>query len=161
MKLFGSSGIRGRFNEDITPELVCRIGQAVGNLYDEVVVGWDARTTSPCLSKAIISGLLSAGSDAHIAGMVSTPTLAHAAKELKAGIMITASHNPATDNGVKLWNPDGSSFDSEQMEEVEGLLLGSDIPAVPWDKVGRIYTLDWAVERHIENISKIFRCNRN
>ncbi len=155
MKLFGSSGIRGKFNEAITPELVCRIGQAVGNLYDEVVVGWDARTTSPLLSNAVISGLLAAGSDVYIAGMVSTPTLAHAAKELKAGIMITASHNPPTDNGVKLWNPDGSSFGSLQMEEVEELLLEKGISSVAWDEVGHLHTIDWAVERHMDGISGI------
>jgi phosphoglucosamine mutase len=155
MKLFGSSGIRGKFNEAITPELVCRIGQAVGNLYDQVVVGWDARTSSPLLGNAAISGLLSAGADAYVAGFVSTPTLAHAAKELKAGIMITASHNPPTDNGVKLWNPDGSSFGSTQMEEVEKLLLESGISGVSWDEVGHLHTIDWAVERHMNSISEI------
>lgn len=153
MKLFGSSGIRGIFNRDITPELVFRIGQAVGNLYDEVVVGWDARTTSPLLANSAASGLLSAGSDAYIAGMVTTPTLANAARDLKAGIMITASHNPPSDNGVKLWNPDGSSFGSGQMETVEELLFRERIPSVAWDGVGRLQNIDWATERHADKIA--------
>ena len=152
MKLFGSSGIRGRFNDLITPEFACRAGLAVGNLYDEVVVGWDARTTSPLLANAVISGILAAGADAHSAGLVSTPTLANAARERKAGIMITASHNPATDNGMKFWNPDGSSFVTSQMEAVESLLLGKDIPAAAWDRVGKLRSIDWAVDRHMDRI---------
>lgn len=154
MKLFGSSGIRGRFNDLITPEFVCRIGQAVGTLYDEVVVGWDARTTSPLLANAMFSGLLSVGSNVYSAGMVSTPTLANAAREFKAGIMITASHNPPTDNGVKFWNPDGSSFGTAQMEAIENLLLGEKIPIAPWDHLGNLRSIDWAIDRHILRISQ-------
>jgi phosphoglucosamine mutase len=154
MKLFGSSGIRGEFNKEITPELVYRIGQAVGSLYDEAVVGGDARTTSPLLANAAVSGLLSVGSNAYAAGMVTTPTLANAAKDLKAGIMITASHNPPTDNGVKLWNPDGSSFGSKQMEEVEELLFQEQIPTVAWNQVGQLQTIDWATDRHANKIAE-------
>jgi len=155
MRLFGSSGIRGKFNDHITPEFVCRIGQAVGNLYDEVVIGWDARTTSPLLSNALSAGLMAAGANVNVAGMVSTPTLANAAKDMKAGVMITASHNPPTDNGIKLWNPDGSSFGSIQMEQVEELLIDTDPPPTTWDKVGKIRNIDWAVDRHIDKITKI------
>ncbi|MCK5397451.1 MAG: phosphoglucosamine mutase, partial [Thermoplasmata archaeon] len=145
-------GIRGHFNDLITPEFVCKIGQSVGNLYDEVVVGWDARTTSPLLGNAMIAGLLAAGANVYVAGMITTPTLASAAKEYKCGIMLTASHNPATDNGVKFWNPDGSSFDSRQMEEVEDILLGEKIPNASWDKVGQLRTIDWTIDRHMERI---------
>lgn len=152
MRLFGSSGIRGHFNDLITPEFVCKIGQSVGNLYDEVVLGWDARTTSPLLGNAVIAGLLAAGANVYVAGMVTTPTLASAAKEFKAGIMLTASHNPAQDNGVKLWNPDGSSFDSSQMDQVEDILLGEKIPNASWDRVGQLRTIDWAVDSHMKRI---------
>lgn len=154
MKLFGSSGIRGHFNELITPEFICRVGQSVGSQYKEVVVGWDARTTSPLLSKAVIAGLLSSGANVHSAGMVSTPTLANATREFSAGIMITASHNPPTDNGIKLWNPDGSSFGTAQMEAVEEILLGGKSTAVPWGAVGSLAEIDWAIDRHIQRISK-------
>lgn len=152
--MFGSSGIRGRFNDLITPELVCRIGQAVGSLHNETVVGWDVRTTSPLLANAAISGLLSAGCNAYSVGMVSTPTLANAAREYGAGIMITASHNPPMDNGVKLWNPDGSSFGTDQMTAVEELILGKSMAMVPWDKVGQLKYIDWAIERHVKRISE-------
>ena len=154
MKLFGSSGIRGRFNDLITPEFVCRIGQAVGTAYDEVVVGWDTRTTSPLLANALFSGLLSVGTNAYSAGMISTPTLANAAREFKAGIMITASHNPPEDNGVKFWNPDGSSFGSAQMEAIEKALLSEIIPIAPWDRLGNLHSIDWAIDKHLQRISK-------
>lgn len=154
MRLFGSSGIRGHFNDLITPEFVCKIGQSVGNLYDEVVLGWDARTTSPLLGSAMAAGLLAAGANVYVAGLVTTPTLARAAKDYKAGIMITASHNHGRDNGVKFWNPDSSSFDSKQMEEVEDVFLGDNIPNADWDKVGQLRTIDWAIDRHIESIKE-------
>ncbi len=154
MKLFGSSGIRGRFGDLITPEFACRVGQSVGAKYDRVVVGWDTRTTSPLLAGAVLSGLASAGCNACSAGMVSTPTLANAARDFKAGIMITASHNPPADNGVKLWNPDGSSFGMGQMEETERFLLGEKPALAKWDRIGRLESVDNAVESHILRISK-------
>ncbi len=152
MKLFGSSGIRGSFNDLITPEFVCKVGQVVGSLYDEIVVGWDARTTSPLLSNALVSGMMAAGANAYIAGMVTTPTLARAVRDYKAGVMITASHNPPPDNGLKFWNPDGSSFGSEQMEEMENLLLNDESRTKPWDAVGATLNIDWPIERHISSV---------
>jgi phosphoglucosamine mutase len=153
MRFFGSSGIRGRFGELIAPEFVCRVGQAVGNLYDDVIVGWDARTTSPLLADAAVAGLLGAGCSVHVAGMVSTPTLAHAARRHKAGIMITASHNPPTDNGIKLWNPDGSGFGTTQMLEVEDMLVRERMPSAPWDRVHGPKAYERAIEEHIAAIS--------
>ncbi len=153
MKLFGSSGIRGKFGDLITPEFMCRVGQAVGAQYGSVVVGWDTRTTSPLLARAALAGVASAGSNVCSAGMVSTPTLANAAREFKAGMMITASHNPPSDNGVKLWNPDGSSFGQGQMEAIEESLLGNRPATAGWDRIGRIQSIDSAVESHILKIS--------
>ena len=156
MRFFGSSGIRGKYGGLITPEFVCRVGHAVGSQYDSVVVGWDTRTTSPLLARAALAGLASAGCQACSAGMVSTPTLADAARRFKAGLMITASHNPPQDNGVKLWNPDGSSFGQAQMEAVEASLSSGMQALVPWDSIGGIGAYDSAVEDHIARISKHF-----
>jgi len=153
MKLFGSSGIRGKFGDLITPEFMCGVGQAVGAQYGSVVVGWDTRTTSPLLARAALAGLASAGSNACSAGMVSTPTLANATGEFKAGMMITASHNPPSDNGVKLWNPDGSSFGQEPMEKIEKMVLGERIKPAPWDGVGELSSIDWAIDRHMDMIT--------
>lgn len=156
LKLFGSSGIRGAFGEKITTQLTSEVGQATGTVYNSVVVGWDTRTTSELLGKALASGLMSAGSNVGIVGMVSTPTLAYAVKNFDAGIMITASHNPPKDNGLKFWNPDGSSFGSTQMEELEDILENKKFKKATWDKVGTCHQIEDAVEQHITSIlSKI------
>ncbi len=152
MKLFGSSGIRGMFGEKITTQLANEVGMAVGTVYDSVVIGWDTRTTSELLSRALAAGLMATGAEVCIAGMTSTPTLANATKEFKAGLMITASHNPAPDNGIKFWNPDGSSFGTQQMEELEDILLNKKFVHATWDKVGRIFDMEDAVEKHIRSI---------
>ncbi len=152
MKLFGSSGIRGPFGEKITPQLASDVGRAVGSVYSRVVIGWDTRTTSELLGNALASGLMSAGARVGICGMVSTPTLAHATSGHDCGIMITASHNPPVDNGLKFWNPDGSSFDSRQMQELEDILLGQKFKMASWDKVGNSFIIEDAVEKHITKI---------
>ncbi len=152
MKLFGSSGIRGTFGEKITTQLANEVGLAVGTVYDSVVIGWDTRTTSELISKALAAGLMSAGARVGIAGMTSTPTLANETKNFAAGLMITASHNPAPDNGIKFWNPDGSSFGSQQMEELEDILANKKFAHVSWDKVGRCFEIVDAVEKHMQSI---------
>src|SRR5512136_323724 len=122
MPRFGSSGIRGLANVDVTPELALRVGQVVGELYNSAIVGRDPRTTGPMLAAALTAGVLAAGGDAIDAGLVSTPTLARGAADYGCGVVITASHNPAPYNGIKLWNPDGMAFDESQQGEIEAAL---------------------------------------
>jgi hypothetical protein len=122
MARFGSSGIRGLANVEVTADLALRVGAVVGELYGSAIVGRDSRTTGPMLASAFCAGVLSAGADAVDAGLVSTPTLARGAADYGCGIVITASHNPAPYNGIKLWNPDGSAFDEAQQAEVEAAL---------------------------------------
>ncbi len=151
MQLFGTSGIRKIADKNLL-QLALKIGLAVGNVYGNVVVGSDTRTSSDALKHALISGLLAAGSSGYDAGVIPTPTLALAAREFDAGAMITASHNPPEYNGIKLLNPDGSAFDSYQRQQVEEM-ISADSPCVaPWDKIktGSIYS--GAIENHIEHI---------
>lgn len=121
MQLFGTSGIRALFDENLVL-LALKVGLAVGRLYGNVVVGSDTRTSGGVLKHALISGLLAAGSRCEDAGIVPTPTLALATGRFDAGVMITASHNPPQYNGMKLLNPDGSAFDSGQQERIEGIV---------------------------------------
>ncbi len=155
MRYFGSSGIRGIINEKIDPDLCMKIGKAIGSLFDEVIIGRDPRPHGFMVENAIISGILSQGCDVYKAGMVSTPTLAISARGFDCGVMITASHNPAEYNGVKLLNPDGRSFDTEQMELVEKLI---DDPAEPvsWNEVGTSDTYRSSVEDHKTEIINRF-----
>ena len=122
MSLFGSSGIRGLVGQEITSSLVLNIGMAVGTEYGRIVIGKDTRTSGDMMERALAAGAMSSGADVYMAGMVSTPTLARAAFDYDCGLMITASHNPKEYNGVKMWNPDGSAFDTDQMERIEHLI---------------------------------------
>ena len=152
MARFGSSGIRGLANVDVTPDLALRVGKIVGELYNSVVIGRDPRTTGPMLAAAFGSGVLSAGGDAIDAGLVSTPTLARGAVDYGCGAVITASHNPAPYNGIKLWNPDGMAFDEGQQEEIESALDAGRYRESAWDEVGRLLTRDDLVARHIDAV---------
>ncbi|MCJ2512010.1 MAG: phosphoglucosamine mutase, partial [Candidatus Thermoplasmatota archaeon] len=152
MGLFGTSGIRGRVGEAITIELFRDIGRAVGAEYEDCVVGHDPRTSSEMLECALVSGLLSAGRDCLLAGMVSTPTLAWAGRNHACGAMITASHNPPEYNGVKLWNPNGLSFVSVQRAGIEERIERGSFVKMTWDRAGRIDVLENAITEHIDSI---------
>lgn len=140
MDLFGTAGIRGGVVEDVTPELALRVGRAVGTIASEdaqpenpaaspddavetsptdradVVIGFDGRTTGPALAAAVTAGAASAGATVHRAGTVPTPALAFAARD-RYGVMVTASHNPPRDNGLKLF-VDGVEFDRDREREI-------------------------------------------
>jgi len=136
----------------VTPELALCVGKALGELYGITVVGRDPRTSGPMLSAALIAGVLSAGADVVDAGLVSTPTLARGASDYKCGAMVTASHNPAPYNGIKLWNPDGMAFDEKQQEEIEAAIDSRSFRVATWDEVGGLSRRDDLVERHIDAI---------
>ncbi len=149
--LFGSSGIRGPVNEKITPDLIRKIGAALGEDSQEIIVGRDSRPTGDMLFSALAAGITSTGADVKDAGLVPTSTLAHQTQHFDYGVMITASHNPAPDNGIKLWNPDGSSFDTEQMKEIEDR-IESRSSLSSWEEVGEGGTYLKAVEEHMKDI---------
>src|SRR5437867_3079336 len=136
VSLFGSSGIRGLANVDVTPDLALAVGRAVGAQYRDVIVGRDPRLSGRMLASAFASGVLSVGGSVCDAGLVSTPTLARGASGYGCGAVITASHNPGEYNGIKLWNPDGMAFAGEQQEDVERSLAAKDWTAARWDATG-------------------------
>lgn len=149
--LFGSSGIRGIANREITPELALRVGLAVGSLNTSCVIGRDPRTSGEMIEHAIISGLLSAGCQVTRIGMVATPTLAFAARNYDCGVMVTASHNPPEYGGIKLWNRDGMAFDTEQQDEIESIIEKNRWKMVPWNNIGRV-SQKCVVEEHAQMI---------
>jgi phosphoglucosamine mutase len=152
MGLFGSSGIRGVVNQDMTPELAMDIGMAIGSMAEEVVIGMDSRTSGQLMEAALVGGLTAAGSHVHRAGLVTTPTLAEAAREMCCGVMITASHNPPEYAGVKFWNPDGMGVSTDQAKAIERAISSHRFKLQRWDRVGRSQVLPDAVERHAERI---------
>jgi phosphoglucosamine mutase len=118
MMLFGSSGIRRPYDLPLAG-VALSLGSALATTSSEVVVGMDTRTSSPILADAAIAGLLSGGARVSFGGVVPTPTVAFAARHHEAGLMITASHNPEDYNGLKVFNPDGSSFTPPQQDAIE------------------------------------------
>jgi phosphoglucosamine mutase len=152
MKLVGSCGIRGLANKEITVDLALEVGLALGKSNRSAVIGRDPRVSSEMIEHALISGLVSAGCDVVRIGVVTTPTLAYAARKYDCGVMITASHNPAPYVGIKLWNPDGMAFDSAQQEEIERIIEQKDFVAVPWNEIGDITSDSSAIKDHVELI---------
>jgi len=155
MKYFGSSGIRGVVNEVITPELALKVGMALGSEFKKIIIGRDPRVHGEMVESALISGMLSRGCSVVKAGMIPTPTLGFSTKEFDCGIIITASHNTAEYNGIKICNPNGRAFDSEQMELIEELIDSSPEP-VPWDEVGTVHDFKDAVKKHKQKILEKF-----
>jgi phosphomannomutase/phosphoglucomutase len=144
-KLFGTNGIRGVVNRELNPELATAIGCAIGTYFHcgNLLVGYDARTSSPMLAKAVISGLNAAGCNVLFAGIAPTPALQYAVKnrKLDGGVIITASHNPPEYNGIKvLWN-DGVEISREQEIEIENIFFNKKVRYVEWDEIGDVQLL--------------------
>ncbi|KAB1198191.1 MULTISPECIES: phosphoglucosamine mutase [Haloferax] len=151
--MFGTSGVRGPVGDLITPELATALGQALAACGSEsVVIGRDARTTSPLLADAASAALRSAGVDVVRAGQVSTPTLARgvAWSESDAGLMITASHNPPEDNGFKLWQPSGQAFGEARRNDIEAALTTDERTYAAWDAVGSERTDETLTAKHVD-----------
>jgi phosphoglucosamine mutase len=127
-------------NDDLTPSLAARIGQAVVTCSGakRVVVGRDTRTSGPMLEAAAVAGLLSAGANVWQVGVVPTPVLAFLTRETKAnaGIMITASHNPPQYNGLKIFNADGMAYDVKAQDKVEETIGKRHLKKADWTEVG-------------------------
>lgn len=148
--LFGSSGIRRRYNDDLLG-LALQVGKAVGSKAGRVVIGRDTRTTGPLISAAFCAGVLATGGRILNGGIAPTPSIAYACRNTDAACMITASHNPEPYNGLKLFNPDGSSFSSFQQKEIEETI--ADIPWGDWKNQGTI-TDAYPGELHSEAIAE-------
>ena len=145
MKLFGTAGIRGTLWEKITPELALRMGTAIGTYVEgeSVAVARDGRTSSVMLQNAMISGLLSTGKEVLDLGLIPTPALAWATREhADGGVMITASHNPPTDNGIKVFNGDGTEFYVEQERELEELYFSGNFRKAKWNEIKTVKPID-------------------
>jgi phosphoglucosamine mutase len=161
-KLFGTDGIRGEANRyPVNAELALKLGKALGkqlkahgNDSTRAVIGKDTRLSGYMLEAAITSGLVSAGCDVYLVGPVPTPAVAHLTKSLAAdaGIMLTASHNPFDDNGIKLFCPKGYKLADDDEEALTHLILNTDLSTddIRSDQLGKAYRLEDARGRYIE-----------
>ncbi|GJE26090.1 Phosphoglucosamine mutase [Methylobacterium organophilum] len=131
-KYFGTDGVRGRANGVITPELALKVGQAAGVIFQRgdhrhrVVIGKDTRLSGYMIETALVAGFTSVGMDVLLLGPMPTPAVAMLTRSMRAdlGVMISASHNPFEDNGIKLFGPDGFKLSDEVELEIEALIDG-------------------------------------
>ena len=156
--LFGTNGIRGLANRELTPEIAIKIGAAIGTFFKKgtLVVGYDARTSGPMLAKAVIAGLNSTGCNVLLTGMVPTPTLQFAVKNHKVagGVIITASHNPPEYNGIKVIWSDGIEVSHEQELEIEKVFFTDKTRLAEWNAIGETRELPGVIDEYIEAIEK-------
>jgi len=145
-KLFGSSGVRGLVNVVLTPELACKVGQAVATYSKakHAVVGRDTRVSGPTIEDALVSGLTAAGVDASLLGMLPTPAVAYLTRELGAGVgfMITASHNPPQYNGIKVFRSDTLSYTDEDQNAVEEIIASNQLALSNWRFVAQAHKIE-------------------
>jgi len=161
-KLFGTDGIRGKANTyPITPEIALQVGKAVAHVLgakghgsSKAIIGKDTRLSGYMIEMALASGLISMGMDVLEVGPMPTPAVAHLTKSMGAdcGIMITASHNPAEDNGIKIFGPDGFKIADDIERDIEEHVLGGEIDSahIGTEMMGKAYRLDDARGRYIE-----------
>ncbi len=133
MLRFGTSGVRGPVEDEVTPDAVARVARAAAGEGDSFVLGCDGRLTSPALVDAAASGLAAGGADVERLGRVPTPALAFASQG-QCGLMVTASHNPPGDNGLKLF-VDGTGITEEAERRIEAR-AGDARSTAPWDDWG-------------------------
>ncbi|HLT78377.1 MAG TPA: phosphoglucosamine mutase [Ferrovibrio sp.] len=159
-KFFGTDGIRGLANtEPMTPATALRVGMAAGAFFTRgdhrhrVLIGKDTRLSGYMLEPALVAGFTAVGMDVFLVGPMPTPAVAMLTRALRCdlGVMISASHNPFHDNGIKLFGPDGYKLSDQAEREIEAMITGDAAPtlAAP-EKLGRAKRLDDADGRYIE-----------
>jgi phosphoglucosamine mutase len=165
-KYFGTDGVRGTANRwPMDVETVLKTGLAAGSLFSRgghphrVVIGKDTRLSGYMLEQALTAGFLATGMDVFLFGPVPTPAVAMLTRSLRAdmGVMISASHNPYDDNGIKLFGPDGYKLSDAQEQEIEKLIeTDHGAKLAPSDKIGRAKRIEDAQARYIESVKRTF-----
>ncbi len=157
-KLFGTNGIRGLVNVELTPEMAVKIGCAIGTFFGRknLLLGHDARTSGGMLAEAVISGLTATGCRVFFAGMAPTPALQFAVKNhrMDGGVIITASHNPPEYNGIKVIWRDGIETSHEQESEIEKIYFDDKIVFAEWDKLGTVQDQPGINDEYVQAIKK-------
>ena len=164
-KLFGTDGIRGVANLDpMTSEMAMQLGRAAAHLFKrragrhQIVIGKDTRISGYMLESALTAGICSMGVDVLLVGPMPTPAIAFLTRSLRAdaGVMISASHNPYQDNGIKFFSNDGFKLPDEMEARIEGLIVSNEITHLrpTADAIGKAYRIDDAEGRYIEFVKR-------
>lgn len=157
-RLFGTDGVRGVANKELTPDLALALGRAAGSVLapdgGHVIVGRDTRLSGPMLEAALVAGLCSAGVDTRLAGVLPTPAVAYLTIDNggRAGAMISASHNPVADNGIKFFSDEGVKIPGELEEAIESAMTDPAGERPTGSGVGRAEVLDGALDTYIDHL---------
>ena len=160
-RLFGTDGIRGAVNKyPLTAEVIRKIGRAVASIFGgsdgraKIIIGKDTRESGKMIENALTSGICSAGGDVSLAGVLPTPAVAHltSSSDANAGIVISASHNPFYDNGIKIFDADGGKLADQKEDEIEHRVLNEDFSIAkdkPGEGPGNVEIFKGAPERYL------------
>lgn len=156
-KLFGTAGIRGSVRDKVTERLALDLARAMSTTLaneGQVMVGSDCRTTSAELKATLLGGLLGGGIDALDAGLLTTPVLAFGVRTVgaRAGIMVTASHNPPEDNGMKCYSHEGKEYVPDEEQVLETLISEGKFTEVAWDRMGTLAKAPDITDTYIERL---------
>ena len=159
-KLFGTDGVRGVANTELTAEMAFQIGRAGAHVLTrqghprKVIIGRDTRISGDMLEAALVAGICSVGVDAYKVGVLPTPAIAYLTRKLGAGagVVISASHNPVEDNGIKFFGPSGYKLPDELEAQIEKIVLeeGAGLPRPTAGDLGRTYYVEDALDQYVE-----------
>ncbi|AGK99151.1 phosphoglucosamine mutase [Clostridium pasteurianum] len=168
-RMFGTDGVRGVANCELTPEIAYSLGRAgayvlsKGSHKPRILVGTDTRISKDMLESALVSGILSVGAEAVCVGVIPTPAIAYLTRKYKldAGIVISASHNPVEYNGIKFFNSQGYKLSDELEDKIQGVIENNckDIPSPSGENLGRKVIEDSALEDYMEFAKSTINCD--
>lgn len=170
--LFGTDGVRGIANVELTPELAYRLGRAGSYVLSRhepegrprILVGKDTRISGDMLEAALLAGICSTGADVLTAGIIPTPAVAYLTSKYQAscGIVISASHNPVEDNGIKFFGPQGYKLPDDIEEEIENLVVQgtAELSRPQGPDIGRVYNIEEARSNYLEHLQSCYTLNR-
>lgn len=157
-RLFGTNGIRGVANRELTPEFALEVAYAIGVFFEKgkIIVGRDGRTSGLMLAKAVNAGLTSTGCQVYNCGMVPTPALQYAVKHYRmdGGVMITASHNPPQYNGIKVMARDGVELPRKKETKIEDIFFNRRFQLAEWNAIGEIYSIPDVIGVYVKAVKK-------
>lgn len=154
-RLFGTNGVRGVINQDLSAQLAMDLGKAIGTyMKGNVAIGNDPRTSADMIRSAVAAGIMSSGANVIDLGMVPTPVVQHYVKsnDIAGGVMITASHNPPEFNGIKCIDADGTEMPRHKEEEIEKNYYKKSFSNMLWDQVGSAYPRSGAIDAYLSSI---------
>ncbi len=160
-KLFGTDGVRGIVNKELTPDFALKLGYAIGTFFGKgarILIGRDVRIGGLMIMRAVEAGLMSSGVKVYEADLITTPALQHSIRSegFDGGVMITASHNPPQYNGIKVLSPQGIEISREQEKEIEDIYFNERFRHVTWSEVTyNVVKVNGLIEKYINWIASL------